>query len=341
MKTSDFDYKFPQELIAHEPAKKRDESRLMVFDRKPQSISHKHFYDIVDYLNPGDLLVLNDTKVIPARLIGRKVGGGARIEVLLVNRTQNTEHGAQEWKCLVKPGKRLKIGTKVDFGRGKLVGTVVEKLETGEQIISFKYKGNFWNVISKLGKTPLPPYINPPTRNSSTRYQTVYAAKQGASAAPTAGLHFTPGLLKKLRKKGVKIAYITLHTGLGTFLPVRTEEIKDHQMHSEYFEVPKQTISAIKKAKRVVAVGTTVVRTLENVFASKTLRLKGESDLFIYPGYKFKVVDAMITNFHWPRSTLIMLVSAFAGKEFTMKAYKQAIKEKYRLFSFGDAMLIL
>ncbi len=357
MKTSDFDYKFPQELIAHEPAKKRDQSRLMVLDRKTQSISHKYFYDIVDYLKPGDLLVLNDTKVIPARLFGRKVNGGARIEVLLIG-NRELGNGNWGWKCLVKPGKRLKVGAKVDFGKGKLVGTVVEKLETGEQIIRFKCKGDFWKVLSKLGEIPLPPYIKKtildprspiPSSHLPKRYQTVYADKRGASAAPTAGLHFTSGLLKKLQKKGIKIVYITLHTGLGTFLPVRTENIKDHKMHSEYFEIPKETISAIKRAKRVIAVGTTVVRTLETVFASKAQRLQGESDLFIYPGYKFKIIDAMITNFHWPKSTLIMLVSAFAGqapygvlagKDFTMKAYQEAIKKRYRLFSFGDAMLI-
>lgn len=332
MKTSDFDYKLPESLIAHTPAKRRDHSRLLVLDRNKHSLQHKHFYDIIDYLDPGDLLVLNDTKVIPARLFGVKEGGGAKIEVFLVS-----QESKGIWKCLVKPGKRLKVGSRVVFGKGKLIGTVLEKLETGEQIIRFKYKGDFWKIIAKLGKVPLPPYIK--KANKRERYQTVYADKLGASAAPTAGLHFTDALLRKIKKKGIKIVYITLHTGLGTFLPVRTEKIKDHKMHSEYFEIPKKTQEEIKKAKRVIAVGTTSVRALES--ASHISHIKSQTNLFIYPGYKFKVVDAMITNFHWPKSSLIMLVSAFAGKSFTMKAYKEAIKKKYRFFSFGDAMLIL
>lgn len=353
MKTSDFDYNLPEELIAHEPAKKRDHSRLMVLDRQKQSIQHKYFYNIVDYLNPGDLLVLNDTKVIPARLFGEKVGGGAKVEVFLVSRKQSAESSQQIWKCLVKPGKRLKVGTEVVFGKGELIGKVVEKLETGEQIIEFSSENDFWETVHKLGQVPLPPYIKTQVtdyRLLSTAYQTVYADKAGASAAPTAGLHFTPELLEKIKAKGIKVAYVTLHTGLATFQPVRTDNISEHQMHVEYFEVPEETVEAIRNAKRVIAVGTTVVRTLESInIASKTctelcrgaLRLKGNSDLFIYPGFKFKVVNAIITNFHWPKSTLIMLVSAFAGKDFTMNAYQQAIQNRYRFFSFGDAMMIL
>lgn len=333
MKTSDFDYKLPESLIAHTPAKRRDHSRLLVLDRNKHSLQHKYFYDIIDYLKPGDLLVLNDTKVIPARLFGIKEGGGAKIEVLLVSQELKGT-----WKCLVKPGKRLRVGSRVVFGKGKLVGTVLKKLETGEQIIRFDHKGNFWKIIAKLGKVPLPPYIK--KANKGDRYQTVYADKLGASAAPTAGLHFTDALLRKIKKKGIKITHITLHTGLGTFLPVRTENINDHKMHSEYFEIPVKTINAIKKAKRVIAVGTTSVRALEST-GKQANRLTGNTDLFIYPGYKFKVVDAMITNFHWPKSSLIMLVSAFAGKDFIMEAYWEAIKKKYRFFSFGDAMLIL
>ncbi|NQT30281.1 MAG: tRNA preQ1(34) S-adenosylmethionine ribosyltransferase-isomerase QueA [Candidatus Saganbacteria bacterium] len=369
LKTSNFDYNFPDELIAHEPSKKRDQSRLMVLDSTKHTISHKHFSDILDYLKPGDLLVLNDTKVIPARLFGTKVGGGARIEVLLIkrdpiekacgkqkveNRQSRIENRKTTWECLVKPGKRLKVGSKVRFGKGELVGTVIEKLESGEQIIEFVSRGGFWKVLHKLGKIPLPPYINTKLqvtnykkfKNSKLkldkRYQTVYANRPGASAAPTAGLHFTPNLLKKIKAKGVKIAYLTLHTGLATFLPVRVDNLAEHKMHSESFAVPPETIKAIKKAKRVIAVGTTVVRALESSRVPRSpSQLFGETNLFIYPGYKFKTVDAMITNFHWPRSTLIMLVSAFAGKEFVRKAYKAAIRQKYRFFSFGDAMLIV
>jgi len=376
MKTADFDFSFPENLIAHAPVKRRDCSHLMVLDRTKQTIQHKHFYDIVDFLHPGDLLVLNDTKVIPARLFGRKVRGGARVEVFLESREQSVGRRTWEtWKCLVKPGKRLRVGSEIVFGQGQLLGRVVEKLKGGEQIIEFKAKkGKVCEMIHKLGEIPLPPYIRKIAEKSSSRaadsrakrYQTVYAAKEGASAAPTAGLHFTKALLAKLKKKGVKIAYITLHTGLGTFLPVRSEELKDHQMHAEYFEVPAKVCEMIHKAKRVIAVGTTVVRALETVgnensifdirkfdirratnfrisnFESRiSSPIPGSTILFIYPGFKFKVVDAMITNFHWPRSTLIMLVSAFAGKDFVMRAYQEAIKQKYLFFSFGDAMLIV
>jgi S-adenosylmethionine:tRNA ribosyltransferase-isomerase len=352
LKTSYFDFKVPRELIAHDPAEKRDRSRLMVLDRGDRSIQHKHFYDIIDYFKPGDLLVLNDTKVIPANLTGRKEDGGAKVEVLLVSRKQSAVSGQQIWECLVKPGKRLKVGSRVIFGEGEVMGKVLEKTETGEQIIEFE--GNLDKYLRRNGEIPLPPYIKMtndkcqmsnegrnPELNLRERYQTVYAEKEGASAAPTAGLHFTPALLKKIKARGVKIAYVTLHTGLATFKPVYAENVEDHKMYSEYYEVPEETIGAITGARRVIAVGTTSVRTLETIFASKTQRLKGETDLFIYPGYKFKVVNAIITNFHWPRTTLIMLVSAFAGKEFILRAYQEAIAQKYRFFSFGDAMLII
>ncbi|MFH1684470.1 MAG: tRNA preQ1(34) S-adenosylmethionine ribosyltransferase-isomerase QueA, partial [Candidatus Margulisiibacteriota bacterium] len=339
MKTSDFNYSFPEELIAHEPAEKRDHSRLMVINRQNKTISHKHFYDISDYLSPGDLLVLNDTKVIPANLVGIKEEGGAKVEVLL---SKPLEIDRKVFVCLVKPGKRLKVGSKVIFGDGKLTGVVLEKLEGGEQIIEFEAQGDFWDMVHSLGEVPLPPYINPksetlnskqirnPKSEISKRYQTVYAKNDGASAAPTAGLHFTPELLEKIKAKGVNIAYLTLHTGLATFRPVWTENIEEHKMHSEYFEIPKETIESVQKAKRVIAVGTTSVRALESIYNSPPLspslskrggglssalpggEFKGQSDLFIYPGYKFKIVNAMITNFHWPKSTLIMLVSAFA-----------------------------
>lgn len=355
MLTSDFDFDVPPELIAHEPAEKRDHSRLMVLDRKKQTIEHKHFYNIIDYLNPGDLLVLNNTKVIPANLVGRKAEGGGKIEVLLVSSKQKAESRTQEWECLVKPGKRLKVGSRVVFGNDEVVGTVLEKTESGEQIISFE--GDLAAFMHQHGEIPLPPYIkmsndkcqmtnecNSSEINIKQRYQTVYAKEDGASAAPTAGLHFTEELLQSVRDKGVGVCYLTLHTGLATFKPIYEEKIEDHKMYSEYYEVPPETIEAIRKAKRVIAVGTTSVRTLEACaaeLASKSQRLKGETDIFIYPGYKFKLVDAMITNFHWPRTTLIALVSAFASRGFIMRAYKEAIEQKYRFFSFGDAMLIV
>ena len=341
MKTSDFDYSFPKELIAQEPSEKRDHSRLMVLDRDQGSIRHERFHNVIDFLSPGDLLVLNDTKVIPANLTGIKLDGGAKVEVLL---SKPLDIAKKIFVCLVRPGKRLKVGSKVIFGEGALLGTVLEKLENGEQIIEFFTRGDFWKIVDRIGEVPLPPYIKKVESSKlkvESRYQTIYARRDGASAAPTAGLHFTPELLQKITAGGVRTACLTLHTGLATFRPVWAENVEDHRMHAEYFEVPEDTVKAVQKAKRVIAVGTTVVRALETVFASKAPRLKGESDLFIYPGYEFKVVDAMITNFHWPKSTLIMLVSAFADKDFVMKAYQEAIEQKYRLFSFGDAMLIL
>lgn len=343
LKTDDFDYDLPQRLIAQTPSEKRDESRLMVLNRKTQTIEHKLFKDIVDYLMPGDLLVLNDTKVMPANLIGKKSDGTAKIEVLLVSRKPEAVSPKQIWICLVKPGKRLKIGSKIFFS-DNLTGTVLEKLESGEQVVEFV--GDLQGFMREYGELPLPPYIqNVESRKSKaeSRYQTVYAEKEGASAAPTAGLHFTPELLDRIKAKGINIAKITLHTGLGTFKPVYAEYIKDHKMFEEEYEVSEEALRAMRDAKRVIAVGTTSVRTLETI-ATKDhgdVPLHGSTDIFIYPGYKFKVVNAMITNFHIPRSTLLMLVSAFAGRDFIFRAYKEAIEKEYRFFSFGDAMLII
>jgi S-adenosylmethionine:tRNA ribosyltransferase-isomerase len=346
-KVSDFDFEVPPELVAQEPAAERDHSRLMVLDRAQQTIAHKHFYDIAEYFKPGDLLVLNDTKVMPANLVGRKEEGGGKVEVLLVS-----SHGSRvtsRWECLVKPGKRLKVGSRVIFGENEIVGTVIEKTDSGEQIIEFA--GDLDKYMRKAGELPLPPYIRRPATSDSRlddRYQTVYADKEGASAAPTAGLHFTPELLDKIRAKRVKTANVTLHTGLATFKPIYADNIEDHKMHSEYFEISEETIEAVRAAERVIAVGTTSVRALEayadEILTTKTPRRqghKGETNLYITPGYKFKIVDAMITNFHWPRTTLILLVSAFAGKDFILEAYNTAIDKEYRFFSFGDAMLIL
>lgn len=359
MKVSDFDYRLPQEFIAQTPAEKRDHSRLMVLERRTQSVEHRMFYDITDYLKAGDLLVLNDTKVMPANLTGIKEGGSAKVEVLLTRPI-----GPTAWECLVKPGKRLSVGSRVIFGDGEVVGKVLEKLESGEQIIEFT--GDLQKYMAKHGEIPLPPYIekvesrkSPPAGRAGkieNRYQTVYAKNEGASAAPTAGLHFTPELLEKIKSQGVELAYVTLHTGLATFKPVYVENVEEHTMYKERFEVPKETMEKLKKAKRVIGVGTTTVRTLETIANSPPLspslnkrggnpkgggELKDETDLFIYPGFKFKMVDAMITNFHFPRSTLLMLVSAFAGKDFIIKAYQEAMEKGYRFFSFGDAMLIL
>lgn len=335
MKTSEFDFHIPDELIAHEPAKKRDASRLMVLDRARQTIEHRHFSDLVDYLLPGDLLVVNDTKVIPANLVGRKADGSAKVEVLLAKLIDPAKN---IWECLVKPGKRLSVGSSVVFGDGQAAGTVLEKTDSGEQIIQFA--GDLEGFMKRSGEIPLPPYINDPgdrTEELTARYQTVYAKKEGASASPTAGLHFTPELLARAQAKGVGVAHVTLHTGLATFKPIYADNVEDHKMYSEHYEVSAETIEAIKKAKRIVAVGTTSVRTLESLSQGRA----GETKLFIYPGYKFKAVNAMVTNFHWPRTSLILLVSAFAGKEFIMRAYREAVEHKYRFFSFGDAMLIL
>ncbi|OGC03493.1 tRNA preQ1(34) S-adenosylmethionine ribosyltransferase-isomerase QueA [candidate division WOR-1 bacterium RIFOXYA12_FULL_43_27] len=349
MRTSDFDYELPQDLIAQTPASKRDGSKLMVLDAGQKTIEHKKFPDIIDYLHKGDLLVLNDTKVLPAQIEGIKEGGTAKIHVLLLGTGHCPVRTGRIQKCLVKPGKRLKVGSRIIFGKGELIGTVLEKTGSGEQIIEFK--GNLEKFMKRNGKIPLPPYIKSETLNSkqaqnsksklSKRYQTVYADKLGASAAPTAGLHFTKKLLSKIKKKGIKIAYVTLHTGLDTFRPVYAENIEEHKMHSESFEVPEETREAIKKARRVIAVGTTTVRALEsNSPLTPLFSREGKTNLFIKPGYKFKVIDAMITNFHFPRTTLLMMVSAFAGREFILDAYREAILKHYRFFSFGDAMFI-
>jgi len=353
MKVSDFDYHLPPEFIAQYPADKRDHSKLMVLDRRNQNIEHKMFYQIADYLQEGDLLVLNDTKVMPAQIVGRKEGGTARIKVLLISEQGNS---AQVWECLVKPGKRLKVGSRIIFGEGEVIGKVLEKLESGEQVIEFE--GDLEGYMRKYGEIPLPPYIRPQDLRTSRpgtleqRYQTVYAKREGATAAPTAGLHFTPELLEKIKAKGVKVAYVTLHTGLATFKPVYAETVEEHKMYKESYEVPAETLAALKQAKRIIAVGTTTIRTLEAITndplfhlplikGEKERGLKGETDLFIYPGYKFKVVNALITNFHFPRSTLLMLVSAFAGRDFIFRAYQEAMDKGYRFFSFGDAMLII
>lgn len=358
-KTEDFDYNLPKELIAQTPSLERDHSRLIVLDRKTKEIKHKMFYDILDYLNPGDLLVLNDTKVIPANITGVKEGGGAKIEVLLVRPVADYK----SWICLVKPAKRLKVGSTIVFSKD-LKGRVLEKLESGEEIISFE--GELRDFMLKNGDIPLPPYINAHKKNNDPkkgdginlkeRYQTVYAEKEGASAAPTAGLHFTKELISQIELKKVKVDFITLHTGLGTFKPVYAEYIKDHKMHDESFSVKAKTLENIKSAKRIIAVGTTTVRTLETLFIrgvlseKKSKDISSSTDLFIYPGFKFNVVNSMITNFHVPKSTLLMLVSAFAqgdsenpfdGKDLVLKAYKEAIEKKYRFFSFGDSMLML
>jgi len=343
MRTAEFDYNLPEELIAQAPAADRDHSRLMVLDRKAGTIDHRVFYEILDYFQPGDLLVLNNTKVMPANLSGRKEDGGNMIEVLLSKELAGSDK--PRFECLVKPGKKLKVGDRVVFGENEVVGTVLEKTVSGEQILEFS--GDLWGYMRKAGELPLPPYVKANRRSAELRerYQTVFAEKEGASAAPTAGLHFTPELLANIEGRGVKIAYVTLHTGLATFKPIYAENIEDHHMYSETFEVPAETMSMLGMAKRVVAVGTTAIRTLETIAdqvkAGNREGTKGETALFIYPGYQFKLVDAIITNFHFPRTSLIALVAAFAGQAFTLNAYEAAVREKYRFYSFGDAMLIL
>jgi S-adenosylmethionine:tRNA ribosyltransferase-isomerase len=340
MKKSDFYFDLPEELIAQDPLEDRSSSRLLRLKRETGEISHHHFYDIVDFLNPGDCLVVNNTRVIPARLFGTKPDTGARIEVLLLKRRQN-----DIWETLVRPGKKAKIGTKLTFGDGRLTGEVVDIVEEGNRLIQFSYDGIFEEVLDALGQMPLPPYIKHPLKDRD-RYQTVYAKNDGSAAAPTAGLHFTPELLKKIEEKGVTIAYLTLHVGLGTFRPVKEEEITDHHMHSEYYVVTQETADQINNARknggRIIACGTTSIRTLETVAKEDgTIPAKsGWTDIFIYPGYRFKAVDAVITNFHLPESTLIMLISAFAGREHVLHAYEVAVKERYRFFSFGDAMFL-
>ena len=336
--TSDYDYNLPEELIAQTPLKNRSESRLMVINRQKQSIEHKHFSDILDYLTENDVLVLNDTKVIPARLIGHKVDTNAVIEILLLK-----DLGDNVWQTLARPQKRVKIGSIISFGDGLLKAECIEKEDMG--ICKFKliYDGILVEILDKLGEMPLPPYIHEKLEDKD-RYQTVYAKNPGSAAAPTAGLHFTPELLEKIKAKGIKLIYVTLHVGLGTFRPVDEEDLTNHVMHEEYYEISKEAADALNEAKaqgkRIVSVGTTTTRTLESAYDNGFKETCANTRIFIYPGYKFKAIDALITNFHLPKSTLIMLVSALAGREFILKAYNEAVKEKYRFFSFGDAMFI-
>lgn len=340
MDVKDFDYYLPEELIAQDPLEDRSSSRLMVLDKKTGEVKHKVFKDIIDYLMPGDCIVLNNTKVIPARLYGAKEGTNAKIEVLLLKRKEN-----DIWETLVKPGKKAKPGTRIIFGDGILVGEVVDIVEEGNRLIKFYYDGIFEEILDQLGQMPLPPYITHELKDKN-RYQTVYAKYDGSAAAPTAGLHFTKELLDKVKEKGVDIAEVTLHVGLGTFRPVKVENVLDHHMHSEFYMVSQEAADKINLAKknghRIISVGTTSTRTLESA-ADENGYLKetsGWTDIFIYPGYKFKVIDGLITNFHLPQSTLVMLVSALAGRENVLNAYEEAVKEKYRFFSFGDAMYI-
>ena len=340
MKVSDFNYDLPQELIAQVPIKNRDESRLMVLDRKSKTIEHKIFKDILDYLKPGDCLVRNNTKVIPARLYGIKEETGINVEFLLLNRIEG-----DYWEVMVKPGRRLKKGTNVIFGNGLLKAEILDIMEGGNRKVKFIYEGIFNEILDQIGLMPLPPYIHEKLQDKD-RYQTVYAKYEGSAAAPTAGLHFTDELLKKIEEKGVKIANVTLHVGIGTFRPVKEENIEEHDMHTEHYYIKQEDVDKINKAKRtghrIIAVGTTSCRVLESIADENgyVKQIETDTGIFIYPGYKFKCIDGLITNFHLPESTLIMLVSALAGKEFVMKAYEEAVREKYRFFSFGDAMFI-
>ncbi len=340
MKKEDFYFELPEELIAQDPLEDRSSSRLLVLDKETGDVEHHVFKEIVDYLEEGDCLVINDTKVLPARLIGSKVGTDAKIEVLLLKRGEN-----DTWETLVKPGKKAKVGTKISFGDGLLIGEVVDIVEEGNRKIRFEYDGIFEEILDQLGQMPLPPYITHQLEDKN-RYQTVYATHTGSAAAPTAGLHFTPELLAQIEAKGVQIARVTLHVGLGTFRPVKVENILEHHMHSEFYQITKEAAEKINAAKdhgkRVICVGTTSCRTIESA-ADENGRLKetsGWTDIFIYPGYPFKILDCLITNFHLPESTLVMLVSALTGREQVLGAYEEAIKERYRFFSFGDAMFI-
>ena len=341
MKLTDFYYELPEELIAQDPLEKISDSRLMVVGRADGSIAHRHFYDILDYVNQGDCLVINDTKVIPARLMGVKEDTGASIEVLLLKRREE-----KVWETLVKPGKKARIGARIRFGDGLLVGEVIDIVEEGNRLIRFEYKGIWEELLDKLGQMPLPPYITHQLKDRD-RYQTVYAKHEGSAAAPTAGLHFTNELLEQLKEKGVEIAHVTLHVGLGTFRPVKVDNILEHHMHSEFYVVEEAEAAKINAAKargnQIISVGTTSTRTLESVADDNGVVKAGSgwTDIFIYPGYQFKVVDSLITNFHLPESTLLMLVSAFSSREQMLHAYEVAVQEKYRFFSFGDAMLII
>lgn len=340
MKVSEFNYELPEELIAQVPLEKRDESRLMVLDREKQTIEHKVFKDIIDYLEPGDCLVRNNTKVLPARLYGKKETG-AHVEFLLLNRIEG-----DIWESIVRPGNKLHVGTKVIFGDGLLEAEILDIMPGGTRKVQFKYQGIFNEILDQIGLMPLPPYIHEELKEND-RYQTVYAKYEGSAAAPTAGLHFTEELLNKLEEKGVKIANVTLHVGIGTFRPVKVENIEEHDMHSEHFYIKQEDVDKINETKRqgkkVIAVGTTSCRVLETIGSKENGMvepIEGDTKIFIYPGYKFKCIDGLITNFHLPESTLLMLVSALAGKEYIMKAYNEAVKEKYKFFSFGDAMFI-
>ena len=340
MKTHDFFYELPPELIAQTPLQQRDSSRLLVLGRESGSIEHRHFHDVIEYLRPGDTLVLNDSRVLPARLMGHRVPGGGAVEVLLLKYTGN-----DVWECLTRPGRKTPVGTPLRFGDGQLTAEVVDALDDGKKKVRFHYEGIFLEVLEQLGKMPLPPYIKEELQDQE-RYQTVYSRVYGSAAAPTAGLHFTPELLQAIRDKGVNLAWVTLHVGLGTFRPVKAEEITDHQMHSEFCMLSQETADLLNRTRqaggRIICVGTTSCRTIESFAAddgSFTER-SGWTNIFIYPGYRFKAMDALITNFHLPESTLIMLVSAFAGRENVLHAYEVAVKERYRFFSFGDAMFI-
>lgn len=340
MKRQDFYYDLPEELIAQDPLEDRAASRLLVLDKKTGKIRHRMFREIAEFLEPGDCLVINDTKVIPARLIGEKEGTGAKIEVLLLNRREK-----DVWETLVKPGRKMKPGTAVSFGDGLLKGEVLDVVEEGNRLIRFRYPGIFEEVLDRLGQMPLPPYITHQLKEKE-RYNTVYATHEGSAAAPTAGLHFTPELLEEIEAQGVAVARVTLHVGLGTFRPVKAEKIEEHHMHSEYYQISREAADKINQAKenggRIVCVGTTSCRTIESAAGEdgRIAPASGWTDIFIYPGYRFKLMDCLITNFHLPESTLIMLVSALAGREHVLDAYNEAVKERYRFFSFGDAMLI-
>lgn len=340
MKTKDFWYHLPEALIAQTPLQQRDSSRLLVLDRQTGEVAHKHFYDILDYLHPGDCLVMNDSRVLPARLLGHRPTGGA-VELLLLR-----DLGNKQWECLAKPGRKLQAGQEVVFGNGELTATILQVQEDGNRVVEFHYEGIFLEVLERLGKMPLPPYIKAELQDQE-RYQTVYSREVGSAAAPTAGLHFTNDLLDKIRQKGIKTAFVTLHVGLGTFRPVKAEEITEHHMHSELCMISEETARILNETKasggRVICVGTTSCRTLESLVGEDSTFTAGSkwTEIFIYPGYTFRAMDGLITNFHLPESTLVMLVSAFAGREQVLSAYEEAVRERYRFFSFGDAMCIL
>ena len=341
MNVEEFDYHLPESLIAQTPLKNRDQSRLLVLGRKTGNIAHKHFTDIMDYFEPGDTLVLNDTRVMPARLFGLKEETGAKVEMLMLTRIEDND-----WEVLLKPAKRIKVGNTLSFGNGKIIAECIKELEQGGRIMRLHFEGILEERLDELGEMPLPPYIKE-RLDDPDRYQTVYAKENGSAAAPTAGLHFTDKLLQKIKDKGVNIAFITLHVGLGTFRPVSVEDIDDHEMHSEYYQMTKETADMLNKTKenghRIISVGTTSTRTLETIRRDheQFVATSGWTDIFIYPGFEYKAIDGLITNFHLPKSTLVMLVSAFSSREYILNAYKEAVKLKYRFFSFGDAMLII